>query len=143
MNTASNNTTQQCTPRTTTQHHTTIMYHKNKNKDKENTNNTNDTKTCIRTYTRQSIRLYVPGMVRVTDNTTTSNRIDNTHLVLYVLQTTQQHPFFFFLIIRTNVSDVPRSLQSRVSTIQTVALTADVFQLFTNNTSRMLLQPAG
>ena len=30
----------------------------------------------------------------------------------------------------TNASDVPRSLQSRVSTIQTVVLTADVFQLF-------------
>ena len=30
----------------------------------------------------------------------------------------------------TNVSDVPRSLQSWVSTIQTVVLTADVFQLF-------------
>ena len=29
----------------------------------------------------------------------------------------------------TNVSDVPRSLQSGVSTIQTVVLTADVFQL--------------
>ena len=28
------------------------------------------------------------------------------------------------------MSDVPRSLQSRVSTIQTVVLTADVFQLF-------------
>ena len=31
---------------------------------------------------------------------------------------------------KTNVSDVPRSLQSWVSTIQTVVLTADVFQLF-------------
>ena len=30
----------------------------------------------------------------------------------------------------TNVSDVPRSLQSWISTIQTVVLTADVFQLF-------------
>ena len=30
----------------------------------------------------------------------------------------------------SNVSDVPRSLQSWVSTIQTVVLTADVFQLF-------------
>ena len=30
----------------------------------------------------------------------------------------------------TNVYDVPRSLQSWVSTIQTVVLTADVFQLF-------------
>ena len=30
----------------------------------------------------------------------------------------------------TNVSDVPRSLQSWVSTIQTVVLIADVFQLF-------------
>ena len=30
----------------------------------------------------------------------------------------------------TNVSDVPRSLQSLVSTIQTVVLTADVCQLF-------------
>ena len=30
-----------------------------------------------------------------------------------------------------NVSDVPRSLQSWVSTIQTAVLTADVFQLFT------------
>ena len=30
----------------------------------------------------------------------------------------------------TNVADVPRSLQSWASTIQTVALTADVFQLF-------------
>ena len=29
-----------------------------------------------------------------------------------------------------NASDVPRSLQSLVSTIQTVVLTADVFQLF-------------
>ena len=33
----------------------------------------------------------------------------------------------------TNVSDVPRSLQSGVSTIQTVVLTADVFQLFIKN----------
>ena len=33
-------------------------------------------------------------------------------------------------MIYTNVSDVPRSLQSWVSTIQTVVLTADVFQLF-------------
>ena len=33
---------------------------------------------------------------------------------------------------KTNVSDVPRSLQSWVSTIQTVALTADVFNFLSN-----------
>ena len=34
----------------------------------------------------------------------------------------------------SNVSDLPRSLQSWVSTIQTVVLTAHVFQLFTKYT---------
>ena len=33
----------------------------------------------------------------------------------------------------TNICDVPRSLQSWVSTIQSVVLTADVFQLFKKN----------
>ena len=36
------------------------------------------------------------------------------------------------ILVYTNVSDVPRSLQSWVSTIHTVVLTADVFQLFTS-----------
>ena len=35
-------------------------------------------------------------------------------------------------ITSTNVSDVPRTLQCWVSTIQTVVLTADVFQLLSN-----------
>ena len=42
----------------------------------------------------------------------------------------------------TNVSDVPRSLQSRVSTIQTVVLTAYVFQLFIKTTASCCSRPA-
>ena len=39
-----------------------------------------------------------------------------------------------------NVSDVPRSLQSWVSTIQTVVLTADVFQLFMKSLEKKVIQ---
>ena len=39
-----------------------------------------------------------------------------------------QSTYTFLIPYYANVSDVPRSLQSRVSTIQTVVLTADVFQ---------------
>ena len=38
----------------------------------------------------------------------------------------------------TNASDVPRSLQSWVSTIQKVVLTADVFQLFIKNLIKLV-----
>ena len=46
----------------------------------------------------------------------------NNHIVRLVHTTVK--PYY------TNVSDLPRSLKSWVSTIQTVVLTADVFQLF-------------
>ena len=46
----------------------------------------------------------------------------------------KNHTWYYKLSIEyarpTNVSDVPRSLQSWVSTIQSVVLTADVFQFF-------------
>ena len=43
----------------------------------------------------------------------------------HIVRLVPQKPYY------TNVSDVPRSLQSWVWTIHTVVLTADVFQLFT------------
>ena len=51
----------------------------------------------------------------------------NNHIVGLVHKNHTRHQVSY-----TNVSDVPRSLQSWVSTIPTVVLTADVFQLFKN-----------
>ena len=44
-----------------------------------------------------------------------------------------------YRICTTNYSDVPRSLQSRVSTIQSVVVTADVSQLHTKFTKEIFL----
>ena len=58
--------------------------------------------------------------VRVTDSTCATD-------LRFKKKFSPQKPYY------TNVSDVPRSSQSWVSTIQTVVLTADVFQLFIKN----------
>ena len=65
----------------------------------------------------------------------------NTHPFISIDHLRSTKPYY------TNASDVPRSLQSWASTIQTVVLTADVFQLKKKNYFEVLciieLHPAG
>ena len=68
--------------------------------------------------------LYPISFIRIKHRTRANDILCKTEHQQSYRTFSPQKPYY------TNVSDVPRSLQSWVSPIQTVVLTADVFQLF-------------
>ena len=64
------------------------------------------------------------SFIRIKHRTRANDILCKTEYYLSYHTFSPQKPYY------TNMSDVPRSLQSWVSTIHTVVLTADVFQLF-------------